>query len=114
VTTKKTKATTKKTPQKKLPKLTLEDALRQAITLVALEEPTLSDLSDKERSLLVKEVLDEQSDALEAILRGYVVTVFVDLFVDEDDEDEEDEEDDEDEDEDEDEDDEDEDDEDEE
>ena len=93
MTTKKTKTTTKKTPQKKLPELTLEDALRQAITLVALEEPTLGDLSDKERAILVKEVLDDQSDALEAILRGYVITVFVDLFVDEDDEDDEDEDD---------------------
>jgi hypothetical protein len=90
MTTKKptSKTATKKTPQKKLPELTLEDVLRQAITLVALEEPTLGDLSDKERNLLVKEVLDDQSDALEAILRGYVITVFVDLFVDEDDEDE--------------------------
>jgi len=100
VTTKKptSKTAAKKTPQKKLPELTLEDALRQAITLVALEEPTLGDLSDKERAILVKEVLDDQSDALEAILRGYVITVFVDLFVDEDDEDEDEDEDDEDED----------------
>ena len=96
MTTKKTKTTTKKAPAKRLPELTLEDALRQAITLVALDEPTLEDLSDKERSLLVKEVLNDQSDALEAILRGYVLTVFVDLFVEEDDEDEDDEDEDED------------------
>jgi hypothetical protein len=94
------KKTTKKTATKKLPELTLEDALRQAITLVAVEEPTLSDLSDKERSLLVKEVLDEHADALEGILRGYVLTAFIELFVDEEDEDEDDEDEDEDEDED--------------
>lgn len=104
MTTKKTKTTTKKAPTKKLPELTLEDALRQAITLVAREEPMLADLSDKERAILVKEVLDDQGDALEDILRGYALTVFVDLFVedDEDEDDEDEDEDDEDEDEDED------------
>lgn len=108
MTTKKTaKKSNARSTARKLPELTLEDALRQAITLVAKDEDMLSDLSDKERSILVKEVLDDQADALESILRGYVLTVFVDLFVeddeDEDDEDDEDEdEDDEDEDEDED------------
>ena len=95
MTTKKT--TTKKTPQKKLPELTLEDALRQAITIVARDEPMLEDLSDKERAILVKEVLDDQGDALEAILRGYALTVFVDLFVEDDEGEDEDEDEDEDE-----------------
>ena len=89
----------KKPAAKKLPVLTIEDILRQAITLVASEEPVLADLSDKERSLLVREVLSEHDDALAAVIRGHVLAAFIDLFEDEDeDEDDEDEDEDEDED----------------
>ena len=88
----------KKPAAKKLPVLTIEDILRQAITLVASEEPVLADLSDKERSLLVREVLSEHDDALAAVIRGHVLAAFIDLFEDEeDDEDEDEDEDDEDE-----------------
>ena len=93
------KTTAKKPAAKKLPVLTIEDILRQAITLVASEEPVLADLSDKERSLLVREVLSEHDDALAAVIRGHVLAAFIDLFEDEDeDEDDEDEDEDEDED----------------
>ena len=92
------KTTAKKPAAKKLPVLTIEDILRQAITLVASEEPVLADLSDKERSLLVREVLSEHDDALAAVIRGHVLAAFIDLFEDEeDDEDEDEDEDDEDE-----------------
>jgi len=92
------KPAAKKTPAKKLPVLTIEDILRQAITLVASEEPVLADLSDKERSLLVREVLSEHDDALAAVIRGHVLAAFIDLFEDEDDEDEDEDDEDEDED----------------
>lgn len=95
MTTKKSTKRTTKSTARKLPELTLEDALRQAITLVAKDEPMLNDLSDKERSILVKEVLDDQAVPLEDILRGYVLGVFVDLFVEDDEDDEEDEDEDE-------------------
>ena len=63
--------TTKKkaAPTKKLPELTLEDALRQAITCVIADEPMLDDLSDKERALLVRAIFDEHEDGLHAILQ---------------------------------------------
>jgi hypothetical protein len=96
------KKPTKKPAAKKLPVLTIEDILRQAITLVASEEPVLADLSDKERSLLVREVLSEHDDALAAVIRGHVLAAFIDLFEDEEDDEDEDEDDEDDEDEDED------------
>jgi hypothetical protein len=99
-----TKKPTTKPTTKQLPKLTLEDALRQAITITLDEE--FPDLSTKEKSLLVKTILNEHEDGLRAILRGHAYAEFFDLFGDDEDEDDEDE-DDEDEDEDEDEDDED-------
>lgn len=90
--------TTKKpaTPTKpKLPKLTLEDALRQAITITIDDE--FPDLSTKERSLLAKTILNEHEDGLRAVLRGHAYAEFFDLFGDdEDDEDEDDEDEDED------------------
>ena len=101
------KTAAKKPAAKKLPVLTIEDILRQAITLVASEEPVLADLSDKERSLLVREVLSEHDDALAAVIRGHVLAAFIDLFEDEEDDEDEDEDDEDEEDEDEDEDDED-------
>ena len=92
--------TKKKTTAKKLPELTLEDALRQAITLVVAEEPMLDDLGAKERSLLVRAIYDEHGDGLEAIIRSHTIAGFFDLFGEDEDEDEDDEdEDDEDEDE---------------
>ena len=90
------KTTAKKPAAKKLPVLTIEDILRQAITLVASEEPVLADLSDKERSLLVREVLSEHDDALAAVIRGHVLAAFIDLFEDEEDDEDEDEDEDED------------------
>ena len=99
-----TKNPTTKKPAPKLPKLTLEDALRQAITITIDDE--FPDLSAKEKSLLVKTILNEHEDGLRAILRGHAYAEFFDLFGDEDDDDEDDEDDDDDEDEDEDEDDE--------
>jgi len=82
MTTKKPTTTTKP----KLPKLTLEDALRQAITITLDDE--FPDLSTKEKSLLVKTILNEHEDGLRAILRGHAYAEFFDLFGDEDDEDE--------------------------
>jgi hypothetical protein len=92
------KKTAAKKTAKKLPVLTIEDILRQAITLVAAEEPVLADLSDKERSLLVREVLSEHDDALAAVIRGHVLAAFIDLFEDEEDDEDEDEDDEDDED----------------
>jgi len=93
------KPTTTKKTTPKLPKLTLEDALRQAITITLDDE--FPDLSAKEKSLLVKTILNEHEDGLRAILRGHAYAEFFDLFGDEDDEDEDEDDDDEDEDEDE-------------
>ena len=84
--------TTKKKPATpKLPKLTLEDALRQAITITLDDE--FPDLSEKEKSLLVKTILNEHEDGLRAILRGHAYAEFFDLFGDDEDEDEDDEDD---------------------
>jgi len=81
VTTKKT--TTPKTPKlPKLPKLTLEDALRQAITITIGDE--FPDLSTKEKSLLVRAILESHEDGLRAILRGHAYAEFFNLFGDED------------------------------
>jgi hypothetical protein len=100
VTTKTTKkATTRKATARKLPELTFEDAIRQAITQVINDEDMLSDLGSKEKSLLVRAVFDDHEDGLHAVVRGHVLATFFDLFGDDEDEDE-DEDDDEDEDED--------------
>lgn len=85
--------TKKKATSKKLPELTLEDSLRQAITLVVHEE--LSDqLGSKEQSLLVKAILESHEEGLEAVIRGHVFATFFDLFEEEDEEDEDEDEDD--------------------